>query len=301
MQVQKILSQILETKSEGEIVVFEIPNPDILGSRYSGTEVGGIVYHGWHSWGDLAHLLFCRMLTPHIIDEEWVGVRYQKLAQTNSFHTNVSEDICHRYGQDSIFWNLNKAGESSYVEAFGYALERVGVGERRSILDLGIHKGDEFAFVEEFVGEGRFGAIECVGIDHNIEAIEYARGRLNGGNVTLHCHDIGDLAPLDLPRFDLIITIGTLQSTNLEFKPLFMSLIQNYLNHDGAIIIGFPNCRWVDGEMVYGAKMPNLVHPDISSVINDISFCKKYLQQHKFRVTLWGKEYIFLAATKIGV
>jgi len=32
MQVQKTLSQILETKAEGEIVVFEIPNPDIFRS-----------------------------------------------------------------------------------------------------------------------------------------------------------------------------------------------------------------------------------------------------------------------------
>ncbi|MGE4473070.1 MAG: methyltransferase, partial [Sulfuricurvum sp.] len=31
----------------------------------------------------------------------------------------------------------------------------------------------------------------------------------------------------------------------------------------------------------------------------DIYYCKKYLQQKKFRVTLTGKDYLFLTATKI--
>ncbi|MFA6630197.1 MAG: methyltransferase, partial [Sulfuricurvum sp.] len=104
---------------------------------------------------------------------------------------------------------------------------------------------------------------------------------------------------LNLGRFDLIITIGTLQSSTLEFKSLFASLVQEYLSKEGAIILGFPNCRWMGGEMIYGAKAPNYPYSEMSILIKDIYYCKKYLQQKKFRVTLTGKDYLFLTATKI--
>jgi hypothetical protein len=32
----------------------------------------------------------------------------------------------------------------------------------------------------------------------------------------------------------------------------------------------------------------------------DVYFCKKYLQQKKFKVTLTGKEYVFLTANAIA-
>jgi hypothetical protein len=78
-----------------------------------------------------------------------------------------------------------------------------------------------------------------------------------------------------------------------------MDIIQNYLEKDGALIMGFPNCRWYDGQMIYGASAPNYNFSEMSILYNDVIFCKKYLQQKKFRVTLTGKEYIFLTATSI--
>lgn len=78
-----------------------------------------------------------------------------------------------------------------------------------------------------------------------------------------------------------------------------MSLVQNYLEDKGSVILGFPNCRWIDGEMIYGAKAPNYVYSELSILFNDVIFCKKYLQQKKYRVTITGKDYIFLTATSI--
>jgi hypothetical protein len=79
-----------------------------------------------------------------------------------------------------------------------------------------------------------------------------------------------------------------------------MDLVQNYLEKDSAIILGFPNSRWIAGEMVYGAKAPNYAMSEMSLLFNDVMFCKKYLQQKKYRVTITGKHYLFLTATKIG-
>ena len=142
--------------------------------------------------------------------------------------------------------------------------------------------------------------MHLAGIDHSKTAIAYAKKIFPEENVQLYTHDINDLERLNLGKFDLLISIGTLQSPSINFKPFFMSLVQTYLKKESAIILGFPNSRWVGGEMIYGAKAPNYAMSEMSLLYNDVIFVKKYLQQHKFRVTLTGKQYLFLTATKIN-
>jgi hypothetical protein len=78
-----------------------------------------------------------------------------------------------------------------------------------------------------------------------------------------------------------------------------MSIVQKQLSRKGAIILAWPNCRWVDGEMIYGAKMKNYPFSEMSNLYKDVNFAKKYLQQKQFRVTVTGKDYIFVTATSI--
>ncbi|MEA3289058.1 MAG: methyltransferase, partial [Campylobacterota bacterium] len=47
------------------------------------------------------------------------------------------------------------------------------------------------------------------------------------------------------------------------------------------------------------AVPPNYNFSEMSILYKDVQFCKKYLQQKKFRVTITGKDYIFLTATSI--
>jgi len=138
-----------------------------------------------------------------------------------------------------------------------------------------------------------------VGIDHSESAIAYAKEIFPENNVNFYSEDINNLDALKLGQFDLLISIGTLQSPSINFKPFFMKLVQEYLTKDAAIILGFPNSRWMGGELVYGAKVPNYAMSEMGHLFSDVIFCKKYLQQKKFRVTLTGKQYIFLTATKI--
>jgi hypothetical protein len=126
-----------------------------------------------------------------------------------------------------------------------------------------------------------------------------AKARFSETNVTLLTHDINHLDTLKLGRFDLLISIGTLQSPGIAYKPFLMSLVQNHLTEDSALILGFPNSRWAGGEVIYGAKAPNYAMSEMSLLFNDVMFAKKYLQQKKYRVTITGKHYLFLTATKI--
>jgi len=297
----QILSWLKVQKSE--IIEFEILNPDLAQNSYVGTVLTckdkSYRYQSYRSLNDLAELLFCKMLTPVIKSECTVLIRFKKLNTQDSFHTRKTEEKKEKYGSKSLFFNINKNEEPSFLFAYEKALESVKIQNRSNILNLGINRADEFELIRTLLGKERFLEKEFVGIDHSASAIQVAKERFDTDNVSLHVKDINDIDSLKLTRFNLIISIGTLQSPSINFKPFFMKLIQRYLTDDGAVILGFPNCRWIDGEMIYGAKAPNYNYSEQSLLYSDVKKKKKYLQQHKFRVTLTGKQYLFLTATKI--
>ncbi len=298
-EIIELLKQKLASADAKKIVEFEVLNPDAATSTYSGNilHLSGedFIYRGYKTWVDLAHSLYCKMLTPLVASEHTVIVRFEKLS-SDSFHASDAHKE-EKYGTASIFSKIHKLEEPSFLSAYIQALKNVNVNKRRRILNLGINSGDEFEAIKMYVKN--FEELELVGIDYCASAIEEAKKKFDYKNVTLYTHDINDLASLNLKDFDLIISIGTLQSSNLDFNPLFMSIVQNYLKKDGAMILGFPNCRWIDGETIYGARTRHYNFSEMGNLYKDAVFCKKYLQQKKFRATLTGKDYVFLTATSI--
>ncbi len=296
-----VLTWAHEILNEDNTFSLEVLNPDISRGSYAGELIHidetTYIYRSYKAWSDLGEILFCRMLTPKIMSEHTVQITYEKLDLNDSFHHSDAKE--EKYGTESRFAAIHKNEEPAFLSPYLRALRSVRVGEKKRILNLGINTGDEFDLIRQILSEEEYSNIELVGIDHSTSAIEQARERFNEGNATFYVHDINDLASLNLGRFDLIITIGTLQSPGIEFKPLFMKLVQEYLTPDGALILGFPNCRWMGGEMIYGAKAPNYPYSEMTLLYKDVYYCKKYLQQKKFRVTLTGKDYVFLTATSI--
>ena len=300
-QITKILQNYTHTMQPKDILAFKVLNPDIADSVYNGTHITwygeDYIYRGYKNWVDLAHLLKCRMLTPKTADEPFVVIRYEKLNEDNSFHKNIT-DKEEKYGKNSIFGEIHKNEESSFLYYYMQALQNVHVNKRRRILNLGVNSGDEFEVIAALADN--FDELELVGIDYCASAIATAKEKFqNFSNISLHVNDINELEKLNLGRFDLIISIGTLQSSNLAYHQLLMSIVQNRLKKEGAVILGFPNCRWVDGEMIYGARVKNYPFSEMGLLYKDVIFAKKYLQQKKFRVTVTGKDYIFLTATSI--
>lgn len=298
----EILAWVEGSIKENSTVTFEVLNPDVGRGHYAGEVLscGGIgyLYRSYKAWSDLGELLFCRMLTPKPLNEYTVAITYEKLDLSDSFHRSGEKE--EKYGTTSRFARVHKNEEPAFLNAYLRALRSVKVGEKKRILNLGINTGDEFDLIRRILPDEAYRNLTLVGVDYSHSAISAAKDRFSEGNTLFYAHDINDLASLELGRFDLIITIGTLQSSTLEFKSLFASLVQEYLTPSGALIVGFPNCRWMGGEMIYGAKAPNYPYSEMSILIKDIYYCKKYLQQKKFRVTLTGKEYLFLTATKLG-
>jgi len=297
--MQEILPILQNALKEKESISFTVLNPDVS-EGYAGHFVeidkSTYLYRGYKTWIDLAELLKCKMATPKVLDQNLVELTFKKL-QTDSFHNDAKDS--EKYGTHSHFAQIHKMEEAAFFYYYDEALNNVKLASRKRILNLGINRGDEFEVIKNKLDTNKYQSIEFVGIDHSKTAIADANTLFPENNVKFYAEDINHLENLDLGKFDLLISIGTLQSPSINFKPFFMSLVQETLTKDAAIILGFPNSRWFGGEMIYGARAPNYAMSEQSLLYNDVMFCKKYLQQKKYRVTLTGKQYLFLTATKI--
>ncbi|BAF72121.1 class I SAM-dependent methyltransferase [Sulfurovum sp. NBC37-1] len=303
--MQDILPLLQKEIAQHDSVSFSVLNPD-LAEGYAGThiEIDGetYIYRSLKAWSDLAELLLCRLLLPKEGSYPFITVTYQKLRTDSSFHLDTAGPKAKKYGVASDFFAIHKMEEPAFFYYYQQALNNVHIEKRKHILDLGVNRGDEFDVIRNRVDVKTYQDMELVGIDHSQTAIEYAKRQFPENNVTFHAEDINQLNSLNVGRFDLLISIGTLQSPGINFKPFFMELVQNHIRkEDSALILGFPNSRWIGGEMIYGAKAPNYAMNEMSLLCNDVMFTKKYLQQKKYRVTITGKHYLFLTATKIGV
>ncbi len=290
-----------ELKLKDEIFI-EVLNPDLDKNYYAGEKLlvqnKNFIYRSYKAWSDLSELLFCKFFVVEL-KVNTVILKFKKLDKVDSFHRDINDERNEKYGEMSTFFRINKNEEPTFLYTYLNALKNVNVKEKKNILNLGINKADEFELIKNLIDEEIFSKIDFVGVDYSSSAIEFAKKRFPQENLTFYNHDINKLAELNLEKADLLISIGTLQSSGLNFKLLFMDLIQNYLEDKGSIILGFPNCRWIDGESIYGAKAANYSYSEQSVLYKDVYFCKKYLQQKKYRVTLTGKNYLFLTATSI--
>lgn len=277
-------------------------NPDLGQGYYSGEvlEVRGNRYRHrpYKTWLDIAERLHCRLLTPLPEGEELVRLRFVPLAPGASWHTQeVAEEITEKYGTSSGFSRINKLEEPTFLLDYQESLSRVNLQPGGAVLDLGINTGDEFALFAKLHPAG-IHTMTFTGIDHAHSALKLARERFPQPNFSFVHADINALATLELGVFDLVISIGTLQSPGINSHDVLRHLVKQRLTPSGSLVLGFPNCRYIDGEIVYGAKMKNFSRPDLSLLVKDLAFYRKYLQQHKFRVFITGKYYIFLTAIR---
>ena len=86
----------------------------------------------------------------------------------------------------------------------------------------------------------------------------------------------------------LVVSFATLQSAALDDRALLRRIVQDHLTPRGAVILGIPNSRYRDGEVVAGARMKNFRQAELGLVVKDVAFYRKYLQQHGRRVFVTG-------------
>jgi SAM-dependent methyltransferase len=266
-------------------IVFRVLDPDRGRGCYAGELVDGYVHRPWRVWLDLAERMGLRMLTPRPVDSSLVELRFERLGARWQPRGDGSE----RYGVGSGFERIKKLEDPGFVLDLEEALGRVGLPAGARVLDLGCNTGDVLAMMP---ADARL-----VGVDHSASAIAAARTRVP--HATLVEADVTALPPLG--RFDLVVSIGLLQSGALDDRALVRHVVQELLAPAGAVIFGWPNCRYVDGEVEYGARMKNFTQPELGLVIKDIAFYRKYLQQHHRQVFVTGKNYLLVTGVRTPI
>lgn len=282
----EIIGFIRQRLADGAAIEFAVHDPDRGRSRHAGELVDGFVHRPFRVWVDLAERLGLRLLTPRPGPPPVIQLRFEPLVRAAAPPGEVTE----RYGAGSAFARIDKREDPGFVLDLADALARVALGPAPRILDLGVNTGDPLALIMELAPRP---AATYVGIDHSTSALAVARPRF-GDRVQLIEADLAQLAGLDLGRFDLVVAIGILQSAGIDDRALIRAIVQDHLAPAGAVIVGVPNCRYVDGEVEYGARQKNFRQPELGLVVKDIAFYRKYLQQHDRQVFVTGKHYLFV-------
>lgn len=296
----ELVSAIRARLAAGEsTIVLRVLDPDLGRGCYPGERIehaGRVhVHRPFRVWVDLAERLSLRLLTPRPAGEGIVELRFEALDRSASWQLDPVEDPTDKYGVDSGYSRISKLEDPELVLDVADALDRIALSPGARILDIGVNTGDEFALIGALRPELRETA-DFVGIDHSHSALELARRRFAGANYRFIEADVNTLAELDLGVFDLIVSMATLQSPGVDDRALLRHLVQVRLQPSGAVILGIPNCRYVDGELLHGARMRNYSQADLSLVIKDVAFFKRYLQQHRKRVFVTGKRYVLVTA-----
>ena len=272
-------------------------DPDRGRGLYPGERVDGRVHRPYRVWLELAERLGLRMLTPAAdagAEGDLVRLRFERLDPGRRLRP-AGGDVTERYGASSEFARISKQEEPGFVLDFADALARVPIATGARVLDLGVNTGDELALAMALapaLAEASF-----VGVDHSESAIAVARARF-GARVSLHVADLAALDALGLGTFELVISIGTLQSPGIDDREVVRRVVQRHLAPAGAVIFGFPNCRYLDGELEHGARMKNFRQPELGLLVKDVAFYRKYLQQHHRRVFVTGQHYLFVTAIR---
>jgi len=253
-----------------------VPDPGAGAGHHAGELVNGVVHRPWRVWVELADRLGARL-----------DIRGLTLVLTPLDRARV---VRGDYSASSEFANVHKLEDPSFVIDLVEALERAGLRRDARVLVAGCNRADELALIYRVLPDAR-----VTGVDLDASALAIARTRWPRARFIA-----ADLAqPIACGRFELVVAIGLLQSGALDDRALLRRLVQDHLEPTGAIVLGVPNSRHIDGEVSYGARMRNFTQPELGLVIKDIAFYRKYLQQHHRTVYVTGRNVLLVTGVAL--
>ncbi len=282
-----------------DTVALQVLDPDRGRGRYAGelVDVDGVahVHRPLRAWIDLADRLGLRLATPRPAAPPLIELRLERLDPAARWQAEAPADVRERYGPASGYARIRKLEEPGLAIDLAEAYRRAALAPGARVLALGCNTGDELALLADVVpGLREQGAL--VGVDHAEGALAIAQGRFPGGRHRFVAADLAALGELDLGRFELVLALGTLQSPGVDDRAVLRQVVQAHLAPAGAVILGLPNCRYLDGELQHGARMKNFREPELGLVVKDLAFYRKYLQQHGRQVFVTGQHYLLVTA-----
>jgi len=287
---------LFEEASSIQLKVMD-PSPWINQEIHDGQSIGEdhLPFRSLKVWQELSEVLDCRMGVPkpegghlllslHPLPGELWRAR-------NSDDSDVYDPLGH-YG------HIHKMEDPHWLRDYFLCLKQCSLGPNSKILSLGVNRGDELFVLKNWY-PSTYDKFSFTGFDLSQKAIQSCHKAFPESKHRFEVRDISDDPPDELPQQDLLISLSTLQCSNIEGKEVFRRWFQKSLSPSASVILGFPNCSWLGGEVVYGARMRNQPHPDPSRLMKDLMYYRKYLQTHGKRVSITGKHHLFLVGSAI--
>jgi len=296
--MEEILSSCESKLLSGEnllLLMVMDPTPWIKEEHFPGCAVGeeGLLFRSLKCWGELAEVLSCRLGVPQP-HQGHLLIELHPLSKVA--WRGQQEGSAQAYDPKGTYGQILKTEDPHWLRDYRLALKQCRLDQHSRILSLGVNRGDELAVFRCWYPES-YENFHFTGFDLSEGALAIAKQQLSALHHRLERADLRDDPPEDLEPQDLILSLSTLQSSNMDGKEVFRNWFQKTLSKKGHVILGFPNCTWHDGEQVYGAPMRNQPHPDPSLVMKDLMYYRKYLQTHGKRVSIIGKHYLFLVGS----
>lgn len=273
--------------SSGE-VTFRVSDPDLGLGRYAGEGVVGGLHRSWQVWTDLADLLGAHLLTPERVGEGRVQVRLRAWA-------DVPEPGAAGYGAGSEWARVDKLEDPVFLFTLVEALRRVDPPAGGRVLVLGVNRGRELDALALAFGDRE---LEVLGLDLDETALAAARARHPGA--TFRSFDVTALPAPELGRFDLVLALSLLHSPGIRQDVLLAAVCRHHLALTGGLILGYPNARYRDGALSYGARLRNFARPDLSLLAADVTEARRGLQKRGHKVFVTGKYEVLVTAIPAG-
>jgi len=294
-----VIAYVRTRLAEGAAVVsVRVLDPDRGRGLHAGERVvvdgREYVHRPWRVWVELAERMGLRIATPRAVGEGLVRIELSPLDERETWEPGEEVAASEKYGSGSRYQRISKREDPGLVLDLADALRRVGLGVGARVLDLGVNTGDEIGLMETLWPEPRRSGV-FGGVDHSASALAVARERFSGERYRFVEADLGRLPEIESgEKFDLVVCLNTLQSPGVDDRAVLRHVVQERLGATGSVILGIPNCRYLDGEVIHGARVRNLREAELSLVIDGVAFYRRYLCQHRRRVYVTGKDTVLV-------
>ncbi|THF68464.1 class I SAM-dependent methyltransferase [Deinococcus sp. Arct2-2] len=284
-----ILPAVRRVLADAGRVTFTVPDPDLGLGLYAGETTSEGIHRPLSVWTDLADLLGAHLHTPEVLGVGQIRLTLQRYAPA------PAPDAA-GYGTDGDWARVNKLEDPVFLATFVEALRRVNPPPGGRVLALGVNAGRELEALALAFSDRTF---EVLGVDVDESALATARTR--HPSFTFSVLDVNTLPLPELGTFDLVLALSLLQSPGIVPHDLLRAIRRHHLTPTGGLILGFPNARYLDGHLSYGARMKNYARPDLSLLCADVTQARRQLQKHGFKVFVTGKYEVLVTAIPAGI
>ncbi len=199
----------------------------------------------------------------------------RKMKETSLEKNTPDLTLDEKYGASSTYRRFQRLEEPEILDDLLHAYSRLRPQAGDKILSLGVNDGSELALFHEITSAD----LVFHGIDGSASAIKLARRRFPENASTFRVADLNRIDTLDLPDFQIVLLLNTLQCRTIDREAL-LSQMKPLLAPDARILISLPNCHFSPGDIL---RRPI----DRKDPANDRSPTQKtlrYLARHFYRL-----------------